>query len=257
MFALQKTRASYWCSPDICRPAYVIMIFADGLAPNSGQAIDSQHTDFNCDFLETRTLYVTCSCMSLINNQTNNFSREAEWSLARQFLCYWRVRFLITITPNAEALLVAVWGIDVASHRSGNEVHHHWSGSGTSAARHRDITWINLDLLSLSSWGTKIRDIFVKIYQLSVGESDIPIHTYIIVATDSLAPNRHQAISNHRADLTDYSVKRIHYNDVIMSAMESQITSLVIVYSSVYSGAHQSSASQSHQVLVKKNRVMV
>ena len=37
-----------------------------------------------------------------------------------------------------------------------------------------------------------------------------------------------------------------HYNDVIMSAMASQITSLTIVYSSVYSGAdqrkHQSSA---------------
>ena len=38
-----------------------------------------------------------------------------------------------------------------------------------------------------------------------------------------------------------------HYNDVIMSAMASQITSLTIVYSTVYSGAdqrkHQSSAS--------------
>ena len=39
----------------------------------------------------------------------------------------------------------------------------------------------------------------------------------------------------------------VHYNDVIMSAMASQITSLAIVYSMVYSGAdqrkHQSSAS--------------
>ena len=38
-----------------------------------------------------------------------------------------------------------------------------------------------------------------------------------------------------------------HYNDVIMSAMASQITSLTIVYSTVYSGAdqsiHQNSAS--------------
>ena len=38
-----------------------------------------------------------------------------------------------------------------------------------------------------------------------------------------------------------------HYNDVIMSAMASQITSLTIVYSTVYSGTderkHQSSAS--------------
>ena len=40
----------------------------------------------------------------------------------------------------------------------------------------------------------------------------------------------------------------VHYNDVIMSAMASQITTLTIVYSTVYSGAdqrtHQSSASQ-------------
>ena len=41
--------------------------------------------------------------------------------------------------------------------------------------------------------------------------------------------------------------REYHYNDVIMSAMASQITSLTIVYSTVYSGAdqrkHQSSAS--------------
>ena len=40
---------------------------------------------------------------------------------------------------------------------------------------------------------------------------------------------------------------RIHYNDVIMGSMASQITSLTIVYPAVYSGAdqrkHQSSAS--------------
>ena len=39
----------------------------------------------------------------------------------------------------------------------------------------------------------------------------------------------------------------LHYNDVIMGAMASQITSLTVVYSTVYSGAdqrkHQSSAS--------------
>ena len=40
---------------------------------------------------------------------------------------------------------------------------------------------------------------------------------------------------------------RVHYTDVIMSAMASQITSLTIIYSIVYSGTdereHQSSAS--------------
>ena len=33
--------------------------------------------------------------------------------------------------------------------------------------------------------------------------------------------------------------QKIHYNDVIMIAMASQITSLTIVYSTVYSGSHQ------------------
>ena len=44
-----------------------------------------------------------------------------------------------------------------------------------------------------------------------------------------------------------YRLFYYHYNDVIMSAMVSQITSLAIIYSTIYSGAdqrkHQSSAS--------------
>ena len=44
-----------------------------------------------------------------------------------------------------------------------------------------------------------------------------------------------------------YCIGRIHHNDVIMSAMASQITSLTVVYSTVYLVAdqrkHQSSAS--------------
>ena len=46
---------------------------------------------------------------------------------------------------------------------------------------------------------------------------------------------------------TDNLDAQVHYNDVIMSAMASQITSLTIVYSTVYSGTdqrtHQSSTS--------------
>ena len=48
-------------------------------------------------------------------------------------------------------------------------------------------------------------------------------------------------------DVQQGCMDRIHYNDVIMSAMASQITSLLIIYSTVYLGAdqrkHQSSAS--------------
>ena len=43
------------------------------------------------------------------------------------------------------------------------------------------------------------------------------------------------------------SLTWVHYSDVIMSAMASQVTSLTFVYSTVYSGAdqrkHQTSAS--------------
>ena len=46
---------------------------------------------------------------------------------------------------------------------------------------------------------------------------------------------------------TSYGTFEFHYNDVLMSAMASQITSIMMVYSTVYSGAdrrkHQSSAS--------------
>ena len=53
--------------------------------------------------------------------------------------------------------------------------------------------------------------------------------------------------AKHRNENQQLSLKLNHYNDVIMGAMASQITSLTIVYSTVYSGAgqrkHQSSAS--------------
>ena len=46
---------------------------------------------------------------------------------------------------------------------------------------------------------------------------------------------------------SDCTVKRVHYDDVIMTTTATQITSLTVVYSIVYSGAdqrkHQSSAS--------------
>ena len=67
----------------------------------------------------------------------------------------------------------------------------------------------------------------------------------------------HGQPKTYQGSLTDYDVSHstltvtavnsIHYSDVIMGAIASQITSLTIVYSTVYSGAdqrkHQSSAS--------------
>ena len=76
-------------------------------------------------------------------------------------------------------------------------------------------------------------------------------YTYIPF-TNTVYPERHAYGSLFNVfwrgiALVDFSHIPLHYNDVIMSAMASQITSLTIVYSTVYSDAdqrkHQSSAS--------------
>ena len=60
------------------------------------------------------------------------------------------------------------------------------------------------------------------------------MQVYIITSSESITITNNRSVS-------------LHYDDVIMGAMASQITSLTIVYSSVYSGAdqrkHQSFAS--------------
>ena len=67
-----------------------------------------------------------------------------------------------------------------------------------------------------------------------------------MLVADSLVPIWYLAIRNHY-DGEGISMRLRHYNDVIMGAITSQITSLIIVYSTVYSDAdqrkHQSSAS--------------
>ena len=79
---------------------------------------------------------------------------------------------------------------------------------------------------------------FVKWRPFCPGEMSL---TWWLVV-DALLPNKRQAISNYHVNTTAI----IHYSEVIMGAMASQITSLTIVYPPVYSGAdqrkHQSSA---------------
>ena len=71
------------------------------------------------------------------------------------------------------------------------------------------------------------------------------VKTVLQELTRSEIPPHHD-VSPHRGPLI-YIYVYLHYNDVIMSAMASQITGLTIVYPSVYSGAdqrkYQSSAS--------------
>ena len=80
----------------------------------------------------------------------------------------------------------------------------------------------------------------------------------LLATTKRCSPNNHPYIAGHSTlpgtylllilvVLTSKVQVSINYNDVIMGGMASQITSLTIVYSTVYSGAdqrkHQSSAS--------------
>ena len=57
----------------------------------------------------------------------------------------------------------------------------------------------------------------------------------------------YRAVMNQNLKHQLVCIRKIHYTDVIMGSIASQITSLTIVYSAVYSGAdqrkHQSSAS--------------
>ena len=68
------------------------------------------------------------------------------------------------------------------------------------------------------------------------------VEKYVRYANQEWPYNMWNFIIGHSVRIAFY-----HYSDVIISAMESQITSITIVYSTVYSGAdqrkHQSSAS--------------
>ena len=84
-------------------------------------------------------------------------------------------------------------------------------GDGLSLVRRQGITWSSAGLLSIALLETYFSEICIGILSFSL------------------------------------KTNAIHYDDVIMTRMASQITSLAIVYSTVYSGAdqskHQSSAS--------------
>ena len=64
-------------------------------------------------------------------------------------------------------------------------------------------------------------------------------HNYAFIIHDQ---HIHHNIIKNKAPVvhSPMSVITMHYDDVIMGAMASQITSLTIVYSTVYSGADQS-----------------
>ena len=113
------------------------------------------------------------------------------------------------------------------------------------------ITWTNADWSSVKSSNIHVRAISqgmpqpssIKIY---LKMWCLKFHSNFPVANELMkwAPGQPWF---YILSLASLGLKILHYNDVIMSMMASQITSLRVVYSTVYSGAdqgkHQSSAS--------------
>ena len=80
----------------------------------------------------------------------------------------------------------------------------------------------------------------------------VEVYWFLMMSFPKRPPGGHSRLFCFRTILIWHWIstpncRSIHYNDVIMSTLASQITSLTIVYSTVYSGAdqrkHQSSAS--------------
>ena len=97
-----------------------------------------------------------------------------------------------------------------------------------------------LQSLACSKFVSKIRFVLEKAIIMIIDDMKICWCTFLTARQD-----RHfNALLLSSVTLTDHAS---HYNGVLMGAMASQITSLTIVYSSVYSGAdqrkHKSSAS--------------
>ena len=103
------------------------------------------------------------------------------------------------------------------------------SDNGLSPIRRQAIIQTNAGLLSIGRLGTNLSEILIKIPNFSFTK----MHLYISFGK--------------RWPFCPVGDAFWHYNDIIMSTMVSQITSLTIVYSTVYSGTdqrnHQRSAS--------------
>ena len=106
----------------------------------------------------------------------------------------------------------------------------------------------NVRLLPIGPLGKKVSESLIKIQNFSSWEC---IWKYSLRTAANLSRGR-WINEGHWWVMIFHSFVRmlsLHYNDVITSAIASQITSLTIIYSTVYSGAyqrkHQSSASLS------------
>ena len=144
------------------------------------------------------------------------------------------------------------------------------SDNGLSPYRRQAIIWTNAKILLIGHIGTNFSEISIEILTFSFKKMRLeassaiwrPFCLGLNVLTPWLWYDITLATTNVRPvimwseTLSDHDLHNVwapilnfqsHYDDVIMGAIASQITTLTIVYSTVYSGAdqskHQSSAS--------------
>ena len=130
------------------------------------------------------------------------------------------------------------------------------SDNGMSPGRRQAIIWTNAGILLIGPLGTNFNEIVIAIQTFSVKKMHLKILsvkwrafclglnvlTILVIRLEFSGRTWSVLIA-----VDELAMPCIHYNDVIMGAIASQITSLTIVYSTVYSDAderkHQSSAS--------------
>ena len=130
------------------------------------------------------------------------------------------------------------WGR--VTHISVNNITNIGSNDGLSSGRHQAIIWTKFGILLIGPLGTNFSTILIEIYTLSSNESafgNVLWKMASILVSASMCWGRN--LSGNQADIMAAdvvaSLLTMNYNDVIMSAMVSQISSLTIVYSTVYS----------------------
>ena len=123
---------------------------------------------------------------------------------------------------------------------------------GLSPVRRQAIIWTNADVFSIGSLGTTFRQNLIKIYTMIFFKENEFANVVCRMSVILSRPHWANSALYTRIWVSLWLMLCLrqsfgHYDDVIMDSIASQITSLTIVYSNVYSGAdqskHQSSAS--------------
>ena len=127
------------------------------------------------------------------------------------------------------------------------------SDNGLSPGRWQDIIWTNAGILLIGPFGTNISEIEIEVQTFSFKPMRLKVPSRewlpfclglnVLINVQDLAHIRTTTKPKHWSA----AKLKIHYDDVIMTTTASQITSLTVVYSTVYSNAdqrkYQSSAS--------------